>query len=252
MKIDRVILSTNDNEDYYSFWPLVAKRWSSWGIAPELFVVSKNDLGIDNSLGNVTYIDPLDNYSTAHQAQIARFFGATNFKDEVCLISDIDMMPLNKDYFIKSVDRYTDDSIVFYSADAYLPGNPAFPAYPMCYMAAKGKTFEEIIKSNLDEFSIDFPEWMSHGYGWFTDEKVFYQKLQYWKKDNEKRMALLRRGFNISNDPQTIRRIDRANNSHYNGDFLKNNFYVDYHMPRPYKSHKNIIDLVFDGTITEG
>jgi len=248
MKIDRVILATDNNQEYYGFWPLVAKRWSSWGIKPELFVIAQNNLNIDDTLGNITYIKPIKGFSSAQQAQIVRFFGATKYKDEVCLISDIDMMPLNKDYFVQNVADYDDNNIVFYSSDAYLPENPAYPAYPMCYMSAQGKTFEEIIKSNLSNFSLEFAEWMSHGHGWFTDERVFFKKLDSWKANNQDRVVLLRRGFNMSNDPQTIRRIDRGNNSNYNKHFLDKNFYVDYHMPRPYKKYKNVIDLVYNST----
>ena len=248
MKIDRVILATDNNQEYYDFWPLIARRWSSWGIKPELFVIAQNDLKIDDTLGNVTYIDPVEGYSTAHQAQVVRFFGATKYKDETCLISDIDMLPLNKDYFVKNITDYDENNIVFYSSDAYLPGNPAYPAYPMCYISAQGKTFEEIIKSNLSNFSSEFIEWACHGYGWYTDEKVFYKKLDVWKDKNKNKLVLLRRGFNMSNDPQTIRRIDRGNNSNYNKHFLDKNFYVDYHMPRPYKKYKEAIDEIYRKT----
>tara|TARA_R100000008_G_scaffold84500_1_gene72045 strand:- start:4744 stop:5505 length:762 start_codon:yes stop_codon:yes gene_type:complete len=248
MKIDRVILSTNEKKEYYDFWPLVSQRWKNWGITPELFVISDKDLEIDNAYGNVTYVEPIKGFSTAQQSQIVRFFGATKYKDDICLISDLDMMPLNKEYFLHSVSYCDDKKIVFYSSDAYTPGNPAYPAYPMCYMAAKGSTFEQIIGANFEEFSAEFKEWIAHGYGWFSDEKVFYEKLSNWSLLNKDNIMLLRRGFNFGNDPHFIRRIDRGNGCQYNDEFLKKKYYVDFHMPRPYKDFKNIIDFVYNST----
>jgi len=248
MKIDRVILSTNDKKEYYDFWPLVSKRWSSWGIKPELFVISEKDLDIDSSHGNVTYVNPARGFRTAQQSQIVRFFGAAKYEDEVCLISDLDMMPLDKDYFVKSIDNCEDDNIVFYSSDAYTPGNPAYPAYPMCYMAAKGSTFKQIIGSSFEDFSSSLRDWMAHGYGWFSDEKVFFEKLSAWSSTNEDNIVLLRRGFNFGNDPHLIRRIDRGNGCLYNETFLKKKYYVDFHMPRPYETYKSVIDLIYNTT----
>ena len=248
MKIDRITVAVDGNKDYYQFWPFVAKRWTSWGVKPTLMVISDKKLDIDESLGDVQYIKPVDGIPTKHQAQIIRFFSAASFPEDVCITSDIDMMHLNKDYFLGSVKGYSDDKIVIYSADAYPPGNAMHPAYPIGYNAAKGSTFKEIIKGDLETFSKDVKEWMSYGYEWFTDEKVFYIKLEEWQKENKNRTALLSRGFNIGNDPTILRRIDRDFNCNFNDELLDKNFYIDFHMPRPYEKYKKIIDEVYERT----
>ena len=248
MNIDRVTIAVDGNKDYYQFWPFVARRWSSWGVRPTLMVISEKKLDIDESLGDVKYIKPIADIPTKHQAQIIRFFAAASFPDDVCITSDIDMMHLNKEYFLGSVKNYDDDKIVIYSADAYPPGNFMYPAYPIGYNAAKGSTFREIIKGDLSTFSEDVKEWMSHGYEWYTDEKVFYIRLEEWQKQNKNRTVLLNRGFNISNSSLVIRRIDRDSNCQYNEDMLRNNFYIDFHMPRPYENYKDIIDNIYNKT----
>ena len=160
------------------------------------------------------------------------------------------MLCLSKEYFLNSVELYDNDKLVIYSSDAYLPGNPAYPAYPMCYMAALGSKFKEIVGGDLDNFSEEVPKWMAHGHNWFTDEKVFYSKLKERQKE-ENDLVLLRRGFNNGNHPIFIRRIDRGNNCEVNENLLKENFYVDFHMPRPYKKYKSTIDHIYGATEKE-
>ena len=50
MKIDKVILSANENKDYVDFWPLVSKAWERIGIEPILIYTGKDKPQID---GNV-------------------------------------------------------------------------------------------------------------------------------------------------------------------------------------------------------
>jgi len=251
MKIDRVIVSSNPNEEYINFWESVSKAWVKIvGIRPTLFVISNFDLGLSTEYGDVYYQAPNHKISTVPQSQIVRFFAATKFPNEVCLLSDLDMMPLQANYFTKSVEGLPNDKIVFYSSDAYTCGNPAYPAFPMCYIAALGSTFEDIVGSDINSFVGDVEGWMDKSYGWYTDEKVFYEKWSDWEKklDNS---IFLKRGFNAG-VAETIKRIDRSEKSHHDEKLLKNGFYIDYHMPRPYNKHKAIIDKIYDCCVALG
>ena len=113
-------------------------------------------------------------------------------------------------------------------------------------MASKGKNFKEIIGGDLDDFLDILPSWMSMGFGWHTDEKAFFIKLKDWEKrlTDEKKVIALKRGFQMSSLPMNIRRIDRGNNSNYNEKLLLSNFYIDYHMPRPYEKNRQIINNI--------
>jgi len=113
-------------------------------------------------------------------------------------------------------------------------------------MASKGKNFKQIIGGNLNNFTDVLPSWMSMGFGWHTDEKAFFIKLKKWEKQiaKNKKIITLKRGFQINSSPIGIRRIDRATASNYNEKLLLNNFYIDYHMPRPYDKNKQIIDNI--------
>ena len=236
MKIQRAIMATDANPEYYQFWPVVAKRWNSWGITPTLAVVSDKKIDIDESLGDVIYHTPNPDVPTPQQAQIIRLFLAASYEDDVCLISDIDMLPLKKDYFTKTIEVYDNVSFVVYSSDAYPPTDPAFPAYPMCYLASDGENFKEIIEGDLESFNDVVVAWLEEGHGWHTDEKVFFQKLQKWDAINNL-MIPLRRGFNMSPDPASIGR-----------NLISSGFYIDYHMPRPYEKFKEVIDNIYKKT----
>jgi hypothetical protein len=244
MQIDRVILSSNDNPKYLEFWDLVSEAWVRIGkIKPTLFVISDKDLGLSTKYGDVFYQSPAPHVPTAQQSQIVRLFAATKFPKQICLTSDLDMLPLQSAYFKQTVSGIEEDKIVFYSSDAYLPGSPSYPSFPMCYMCASGETFAQILGCSLSEFPREVDEWMNHGHGWFTDEKVFYQKWNKWK-DKAERTVYARRGFNMGG-PHTINRIDRPDGSMYDRELLYNGRYIDYHMPRPYSENKKKIDEIY-------
>ena len=252
MKVEKVILASDLNPHYLQFWPLVSKAWKEIiGIEPELVLISEKMIpGLENENGNVNLCKPVPNIPTPQQAQISRFFFATNFPDQVCLTSDIDMFPMSREYFMDTPKDVPDENLAVYSADSALPGMPNYPSFAIGYNAAKGSTFQEIIQGDMEAFPECLSEWLSHGHGWITDERVFYKKWLDWK-DKTTRTSLFRRGYNISNDPTSINRLDRSTGCSYNLDLLKKKFYYDFHMPRPYSQHKDEIDNIVN-ILTEG
>ena len=107
----------------------------------------------------------------------------------------------------------------------------------MCYIAAKGRVFEEILQAKYQDFSTSFPQWIERGYGWDTDEKVFYEK---WKEsrfvDNS---LLLKRTW-----PNGLakNRIDRVIMNQIDWNNLDK--YIDFHMLRPYSQNKEIYKIL--------
>ena len=77
-------------------------------------------------------------------AQVIRFILPAFFPEEVCITSDIDMLPLSKNYFVKEIEKYPADSILILTSDAYGVDNK----FPMCYIVAKGKYFKLLIGLN--------------------------------------------------------------------------------------------------------
>jgi hypothetical protein len=153
------------------------------------------------------------------------------YKDSVCLTSDIDMLPLNKEYFNNIANDFDSDSMVIISADAY----PNQNRYPLCYNAAKGSTFDEIL--SLD---VNFEEYcnrlLKYKWGWGTDELYFGLKVSEFEfKD---RIILLNRGWGRGIADRRINRVIWG----YDVEILKSGYYIDSHLLRPYSEYKVIID----------
>lgn len=233
LKINRVILSTDANPTYIEFWPVVAKVWKQLlGIQPTLALIADDSVHVDESLGDVIRLKPIEGVPTAQYAQLIRLLLPIYFEDDVCIISDIDMIPLCKDYFVNSVTHIPQDCFVVYRDKAYQEHERR---YPMCYNAALGKTFKEVFKiNNPHEIPELIKKWYALGLKWDTDELMLYWYLSQWPDFQERCIKL---------GHETIKRVDR---SFWNYDALKvrNLQYIDAHCLRPYSQYQQEIDAL--------
>ncbi len=99
MKIDTVILSSNDNPNYVQFWPIVSEAWSLMGLEPILIYTGEKNL---NLKGNVINFN-VKNLDSSFVAQNIRILYPSLLDNRTCLVSDIDNLPLSKNYFVNSV-----------------------------------------------------------------------------------------------------------------------------------------------------
>ncbi len=237
LELKRVILATDANPMYLEFWPLTAKAWQQvTGLRPTLVLVADSSVVVDESLGDVIRFEPIANIPTALQAQAIRLLIPALFPEDGCIISDIDMIPLQKSYFIDSVSEVPDDCFVVYRNLGY---NDQDNHYPMCYNAAKGKIFAEIfgvsgvnrteIMANIRTVIIN---WAQLKHGWVTDEMCLVCELKKWPNYANKCIKL-----NHSGGP----RVDRGD-WQYDLKLLKSGHYIDSHMLRPYSRYKAEID----------
>jgi len=164
LTIDRVILSSDSNLDYLSFWPIVAKAWRDIvGVKPTLFLIAGEEVKIDESLGDVIRIKPIPGIPTSYQARVIRLLAPGLFPDEVSIVSDIDLVPLSRQLFIKPLQDVPDNHFVSFNYRCSHTGLfKQFPKrYFMSYSVAKGKTFSEL----FGLYSIDkIPEKMCEWY----------------------------------------------------------------------------------------
>lgn len=234
LKIDRVIVATDANPTYIHFWPLVAQAWQTkLGAKPTLALIANDDVIVDETLGDVIRFKPLPGVPTSQQAQTIRILLPALFENDVCLTSDIDMVPLSSTYFNKAIEQVPDNCFVTYMNKAYRIG---YPAFPICYNAAKGSTFKEIFKiQNKDDIAKTMQQWHEHGLGWQTDERMLFKHLTSWKDASSRFVKL--------NDNTGPRRVDRSNWK-YDKQLLQSDYYIDAHCLRPYHDHKHKIDCL--------
>lgn len=233
MKIDFAIVSTDDNTLYSEFWPVVENLWVNLvGIKPILVKISDVNEIIHNNNSIIHNIKKIDGVDTGLQSQIARMFVTKYYKDSVCLTSDIDMLPLSKNYFTSDIETLDNDSMVIFSSDAYDQSN----RYPICYNAAKGSLFSEIL-----QLDVSFEEYckklLEFDWGWGTDELYFGKMVNLYQ--NQNKIIKLKRGWRngFANN-----RLDRQSWK-YNPNSLSTQF-IDSHSLRPYSEHKSQIDKI--------
>ena len=227
MNVDYVIISSDDNPMYKDFYTIVAQRWLDLGIKTYYLNISDTDEIIENEYGIIHKVKSLDFVSTGFQSQVVRLF-SSKFIEGNIMMSDIDMLPINGEYYNQYLNELTDDNVIIYSGQPY--GN--VPYYPMCYVLSNSKNFIKYLEIEDMDFS-EYCKMLSDKYGeaWNTDENFMYDEFQ----NHIDKLVVKKRDFK--------RRVDRGNWDYYI-ELLKDGYYIDSHMLRPYSDYKMEIDSI--------
>lgn len=217
MGIDRVIITAH-GEMYEQFVDYVMLAW--W----ELLGVKTSYFKMPDAPGV-----PSENL-----AKCLRWIMACKFPDEYVLITDADMLPLDKEYFEYCASHAEPDKILFFTSE--LEGEDK-GKYPACYTMAKGSTFRKYI--NPDNLSLDFliSSWdfgpMANPSKLpFSDESLckflFADAPKICLERHHQHRRLCRSKWNP--DPEK----------------LASHWYIDCHMLRPFNEHKDELRPVFE------
>lgn len=229
-KIDFVIISSDDTPLYKDFYPIVAEQWYKLGFQTYYINITDKQNIVGNKWGIVHSFKAIDGFSTGFQSQIIRLFAARFINGNI-LTSDIDMLPLNKDYFNQPVNELTNDNIILYSGQPY----GTVPYYPMCYVLSNTKTLEKCLGIENDTFETYCKKLHSkYGGAWNTDEHFMYDQFQ-----NHLDKLIIK----PVRDRRT--RIDRSK-WEYDINLLKQNYYIDSHLVRPYSQYSQQIDKLIN------
>lgn len=241
MLINYAIHSSDSNQMYLDFWPVVSEIWKKkFSIVPVLIFIDDEDITVDNSYGIIIRLKPIKDIPIHLQTQIVRFWATTLFLNETSIICDIDMLPLSNDYFVDSIAKFPQES--------YIHLNPCFETYgrlPSCYHVAQGSTFKSVLDIDEDwEIFLKkiltndkYAKNLGHDkYAWFADELYSTDKvLSYVDKKNIH--FVKRKGG------QNGFRLDRGNWI-YSKMLLKADYYFDAHSIRPYSLYAEEIEKV--------
>jgi hypothetical protein len=274
MKISKAIFGVDDSY-FLEFWPIQSKICKELlGIQPVLFYICDEESDFyDDGHGLVKKVYNRASGNLVHTgllACIVRMYGTKFFPDEVCLTCDLDMLMINKDYFIKQVEKFEEDSLVIYSSDAYDLNRPEvdelfksepFPfrqeMYNYPYNAAKGKIFNKILDTDCSfEDFVNRHGTYKEGYKfmWMIDEFYFSDCVN--NKSHGVEIYKLKRGY--TSPWIADKRIDRHNfpvelefegekeNQKkfgvYDEEKLRQGYYIDVNCCRPYSKYKSEID----------
>lgn len=169
---ERVIVSTDDSE-FQKFWPMVSMAWNKFFPNVKLtcgFVTNRpedDELVIKmREYGEVVLFPVIENIPTASQGKMTRLILATTFGDEICLIDDIDSIPMQSEY-IKNVfsaeacQSLKDGSLLALAADVY-KNSPHQGKFPMGYITGKGSTFKKFINPHSKDIKDLYSDWLDN------------------------------------------------------------------------------------------
>jgi len=245
----KVLLSCDDNPFYYNFWNDVSYVWKQiFNFDPVLIYVSdveNNNLSSAN--GQIIRVNKIENIPTYLQAQLARVYYTSLYKNDVCMLSDIDMIPINKSFFNKEkILEHTKDNSMFHLN----PTPREFGQYPMCYYCGTGQAFafatsdkswenfmKEVVSCNfsVNKLNYNLPSHLKGKDLWFSDELFLYTKLNQTKT-------------NIKINNQIIKSFQRLDREQILSlDHKSINNYIDCHMPRPFDLYEKQINYIIHG-----
>lgn len=230
MKI-KYILNSVDDSDYLKIWPYTAKFTKKIDFIPVLFHITNNDTEFyfDNN-GLIKKIKAVEGVPTWQQAQLARIWGSKFFENDCVMTSDIDMFPLNKNYFVDSINNYSDNCFINLTSNAYK--NEA--RIPICYNVATGQTFKKLLKLDCS-----FKEFLNrvisiYGISWESDERYTATNVL-----NYPLYVGLYRHFNEKWEAEN--RLDRNT---WNYDSKNKDKYIDCHFLRPFDQHRDKLEIL--------
>lgn len=152
-----VVVSSNNNPDYYFYAPYIEKAWNSlgWGLVVMITSdVNQEDLKLRNPDSKVFVLPDIEGVRKESIAQAGRLYGA-NCIDDDCLVmtSDMDLLPLS-DYW-----NPKPEAITIYGHDL-----TDYSYYPMGYTAMKASKWVELfndMEADAEKYSymVKSPEW---------------------------------------------------------------------------------------------
>ena len=220
------LFATNNNELYLPYKNPISQAWENLGFEALCINTEEEKLIPEGEI-------PFGN-----QAQMIRVLWPALFPDKNFIITDIDMLPLNKEYFHKISLLPKDKEIINVSADAYAGKQNRLP---ICYFVGKGSTFSEItgIKTVDDVINV-MRKWWSLGKGWDTDELCFTDEILKSLKEKKISFSGYSRGWVQG---RALHRIDR-DLWRYNKESLLKGEYIDSHLLRPLTpNYQNLFPL---------
>jgi len=254
MKISHVVTATDLNPLYSDFIPIYIKVWKELfnneikvliiliaDEIPDIYQIYKE---------NIILFKPIKNMHTPFQAQFIRLlYPCLIDSSNSIILSDMDMIPMNRTYYEDSIKDQANDKFVCYRGEHFDYNNQI----AMCYNVATPKIWKEIfnIHSIDDIYKRLIIEYSSVNYdnrhggrGWFTDQERLTRLVIEWNKKTGNFIKLYDKNTNFYRLCRSDNNILELNQTTI--DNIKNKKYVDYHMLRPFNSYREINNRIID------
>lgn len=185
MPFDNVIVSTDDSH-FYQYVPIVAAAWKKFFPAVKLHIAFVTDRKEDNSLvvrmkqhGIVHLFPTIEGIPTCNHAKLARLILAGRFTNAVCMVEDVDTIPLQREFYFDRTSRRKKDHLLLVGCEVYDEGCRG--QAPMSTITAEGHIFKAILNpSNLSDVEL-LKSWESAHELPFSDEELLRELIAEWK-----------------------------------------------------------------------
>jgi hypothetical protein len=252
MKLDCVLTAVNENPLYLCFIPLFINSWKKLYPSVDVkIIVIANEIPekYKEYSKHIVLFTPIENISTAFISQYIRILYPAILKyNNGVLITDMDMIPMNRTYYTKNIEEYDNSKFIYYRENVCFN----YKQIAMCYNVAIPSIWKEIFNVNsIDDIinrlktvnkSINYVD--GHGKsGWCTDQIDLYTYVMNWNKKTNNLICL-------KENKTMFKRLDRNSSCNINNEVLRTNIsngiYTDYHCMRPFEKYKEINNKVLE------
>jgi hypothetical protein len=251
MILDCVLTSVNLNPLYIDFIPIFVKTWNKLYPSVDVKIILVADEIPEQFMeykSNIILFKPIDNVLTSFTAQFIRLLypSILNYKNGI-LITDMDMLPMNRSYYTKNVEPFDNSKFIYYR------GNVCFEykQLAMCYNIATNEVWRDVFKINNIEdirnyiLSVSNTTTIKEGHGnlgWSTDQLVLYEKIMEWNAKTGNLVCLdeSKTGYKRLCRDSYYEINNIAGNDSHIIDNIRNGLYSDFHCCRPMKDYSYI------------
>jgi hypothetical protein len=241
MKIDLVLTAGNLSPHYTPLFPYIHKVWKHRFNLPCYMILISNHIPeyLNEYKDYIILWKPNTDMSDIYVAQVIRILYPALFDNKNVLITDLDIIPVSKDYFTKTIENYDENKFISYT-DRYIDRN----MLAVCYNVANSKIWKSLFNiNNANDIEKLLLKWYNKQYtgrkncpGWFTDQQKLYQITK-----NFKDLIIFKdKDINFKrSDNRQRNKIEILKNFN---DYLNNiDKFTDIHVIRPFNKNENYI-----------
>jgi len=252
MKLTTVLSSVNNNSEYYLFIPKQIIFWRTFNIKFLAVYIGEE---IPNELldytDNIILWNKNLNINTSYVGQNLRIYypALLNLgEDELVMITDMDMLPMNDKYYKDGLDNFTKQDFIYLRN---IDVNQIYMCYNLAHPSVWSKVFnvknEDDIEKKIAENYIPSYTGIPGGNGWCTDQHIMYNNLinyPFLKVLNRpiKRLETCDYINNIKNGD--INFISKYDDCHFHRSFIKNKFLIENAENQLNNIYTNKIDVI--------
>lgn len=236
MLLDCVVTAVNDNPMYIDFIPIFVETWKLLypGVDTKIILIADKIPDAFRAWeNNIILFEPIEGVSTVFTSQYIRMLYpcVMNYENGI-MITDIDMLPMNRRYYTENIKSYDNTKFIYYGEKIGYEEQII-----MCYNVAVPGVWRDIFGIHSMH---DMRERIKsvHGLGvqWFTDQLTLYEKVMQWHAHTNNFVCLKESDTGFS-------RLDR-HTFHLGHENIRraiaSGVFSDYHCYRPMSTYSAI------------